>query len=450
MDRLARLAALAGLLALTAAAPAAADVVYETNRCIGGDCGYKVMRVAADGSGAEKRLTFNFCGAGDPDWSPDGARIAFRRSDRPSPGAACTLDGDIWTMNPDGGALFRVTSGGMDDAPDWSPDGTRIVFSSKRDASVGEEIYVVGAAGGPVTRLTNDKQESFDPHFTPDGKRIVFSRDRAKGATDVWTMAADGSGETRLSLGGLLSGIFAQYSPDGAQIAFSEDQETIYTIRSDGTGLKARTGAEGGSRPAWSRDSKSLVFDAITQREPDLVNNLVRLDLGSGSRTQLTKDTKTLDQNLNADWWEPGAPPTGSKKKDKLAPVVSLVGSRGFEAPATLRPSSQSSASASGKRSVKSKRKSLGLAVLDRSGIRKVEVALAVKDGGKCRWLDSGADPGDAAKCSRPRFIRVKDGKAFRRIAKKLAKGSYRVVFRTRDRLGNRGVTPAGTLRITG
>ncbi|MGZ4694127.1 MAG: TolB family protein, partial [Acidimicrobiales bacterium] len=98
-----------------------------------------------------------------------GARAAF-------PGAngriafTSVRDGnfEIYTVEPDGSGLLRLTNNQADDEmPAWSPDGTRIAFVSNRDAS-NEDIYTMNADGSGVVRITDDPSPDFDPAWSPD------------------------------------------------------------------------------------------------------------------------------------------------------------------------------------------------------------------------------------------------------------------------------------------
>src|SRR5688500_10116273 len=115
-----------------------------------------------DGSGVQRLTT----AAGfdiEPALSPDGKRVAFvsTRHD---------LSGEIYTMNADGtGGVTRLTinvgEGGVDESPTWSKDGKRIAFVSARDDLQGE-IYTMNAAdGSDVTRLTTFDGEDSDPSW---------------------------------------------------------------------------------------------------------------------------------------------------------------------------------------------------------------------------------------------------------------------------------------------
>ncbi|NIV59296.1 MAG: hypothetical protein GWN48_28980, partial [Actinobacteria bacterium] len=97
-----------------------------------------------------------------------------------------------------GGAQTRLTfDAGSDTGPVWSPDGTRIAFTSFRDGD--GEIYVMNADGTGLTRLTNDPATDQDPVWSPDGSQIAFVSDR-DGNDEIYVMNADdGGGLIRLT-----------------------------------------------------------------------------------------------------------------------------------------------------------------------------------------------------------------------------------------------------------
>ncbi len=120
---------------------------------------------------------------------PDGKRIIFASShlrpnaaeskdDSESGGYAWFFDEhmDIFEGDPDGSNLHRLTTTpGYDAEGTYSPDGRRIVFTSKRDGDL--EIYVMDADGGNQHRITNAKGYDGGPFFSPDGKSILYRGD---------------------------------------------------------------------------------------------------------------------------------------------------------------------------------------------------------------------------------------------------------------------------------
>jgi Tol biopolymer transport system component len=156
-----------------------------------GELDFDILTMRADGTG-QKNLT-NSSGVIDhqPDWSPNGRKIAFARA--PEAGA----NNNIYTMSTDGSNVRQLTIDVLDNEyPDWSPDGRRIAFNSNRDdpLEANFEVYTMRAGGGDVIRLTNDEAGDGLPAWSPDGRRIAFGSDR-DGSPDVHTMRADGENQ---------------------------------------------------------------------------------------------------------------------------------------------------------------------------------------------------------------------------------------------------------------
>ena len=99
-------------------------------------------------------------------------------------------------MQPDGSNSTRLTNNlSLDGEPNWSPDGTRMVFVTQRDIPSLWEIYVMEADGSNPTRLTNNSALDINPKWSPDGTLIAFTSDRPDGFSDfeVYVMGTDGS-----------------------------------------------------------------------------------------------------------------------------------------------------------------------------------------------------------------------------------------------------------------
>ncbi len=154
-----------------------------------------------------------------------------------------TQDGnpEIYTVNPDGSGLARLTNSDVGDiAPAWSPDGTRIAFGCGIGAetdggfrTVGpRDICVMDADGRGSVCLTNDPVADGEPTWSPDGSRIAFRR-----AGDIYTMKPDGTEVTRLTT--VASASEPDWSPDGTKIAFTSRRglgREIHVMDADGTG----------------------------------------------------------------------------------------------------------------------------------------------------------------------------------------------------------------------
>ena len=149
---------------------------------------------------------------------------------------------DIFTANPDGTGLRRLTTArGYDAEAGYSPDGKKIVFSSTRSAYAGGlsgeekklreidlsyfgEIYIMNAYGSGQTRLTRTPGYDGGPFFSPDGSRIVWRRFNKSGAVaEIHTMKTDGSDVRKITRFDSMS--WAPYfHPSGDYIIFASNK----------------------------------------------------------------------------------------------------------------------------------------------------------------------------------------------------------------------------------
>ncbi len=237
-------------------------------------------------SAALTRLTNNPAGDFDPAWSPDGTRIAVSsRRDGNS---------EVYVTNADGTGVTRLTNNSAEDrSPAWSPNGSKIAFGSERDGNY--EVYVMNADGSGLTNLTNHLGWDDQPAWSPDGTKIAFTSFR-DGNGEIYVMNADGTGVTRLT-NNSLDYTSPAWSPDGTKIAASHTIG-IYVMNADGSGamlLREANTAE----PSWSPDGSRIAFSQTSGGVSDLY--VMNAD-GSGV-------TRLTNQHRNADpaWAPDGA-----------------------------------------------------------------------------------------------------------------------------------------------
>ena len=207
---------------------------------------YDLYLMDADGSN-EIRLTNNPGADYQPDWSPDGTRIAF----------TSRRDGnlEIYVMDADGSNLANLTNTPGDDRnPAWSPDGGKIAFDSDREEPPHAQVYVMNADGSDQIALTT-MTYNVDPTWSPDGARIAFSTLRW-GHYEIYAMNADGSNETRLT-NSTVDSLFPSWSPDGTRIAFCTlytGDAAIFVMDPDGSNAVNLTNSPGGDvMPNWQK-----------------------------------------------------------------------------------------------------------------------------------------------------------------------------------------------------
>lgn len=192
-------------------APNASRLAYRHSTGTGGGPADTdtIRIVQADGSGERDLIEGSF-----PAWSPDGALIAFRG-----------VEGvDLAVIRPDGSGLRSLGSPGSE-CPVWSPDGTRILYCRNQNlagvVSNDWNVWVMERDGSYQRQLTEDPARDYPIAWSPDGSRVVFSSDR-DGRGTSYVMAADGSGVAPITEATDLSSVNV-WLPDGRFIIESAD-----------------------------------------------------------------------------------------------------------------------------------------------------------------------------------------------------------------------------------
>ena len=163
----------------------------------------------ADGTNVQ-RLTGTGTLADTGAWSPDATRIAFASK---APGRD---DMDLFMMASDGSDLRQLTDEpGVDNAaPDWSPDGERLVFHSSREDD--RSIEVLDLERDERRALTTGEHVDGWPRWSPDGEAIVFVSTR-EASQDIFVMRADGTGVSNLTASEVLDA-FPSWTSHGLDV----------------------------------------------------------------------------------------------------------------------------------------------------------------------------------------------------------------------------------------
>ena len=212
--------------------PNGRGLLYTLGRPNGTD---RIFKSLADGSGAtvvSPACTGACLSDDDPTYSPDGKKIAFERAFGPvvneNPARVA-----IFSMNSDGSHLTQLTgqstaTSTADSQPQWSPDGKKIAFvrtnTTAKPKNMGA-IEIMTADGSNIRRITPFAIDATDHHWSPNGKRLLFSTYahpvQFKSA-NLFTMRPDGTHRTALThySGGTQQAFADDWSPDGKQVLF--------------------------------------------------------------------------------------------------------------------------------------------------------------------------------------------------------------------------------------
>jgi eukaryotic-like serine/threonine-protein kinase len=194
-----------------------------------------------------------------PRLSPDEKRVAADRLD------SQTLTLDLWLYDVTGVAGSRFTFDPADDLfPVWSPDGSRIVWSSNRDGT--NHLYQKGASGaGQDALLLKSNNRKFPTDWSLDGRFIIYYEINPKTKRDIWVLPLFGDQKPFPFLQTEANEVGAQLSPDGRWMAYISDETGEYEVyvRSfpEARGQR-QISTKGGSGPHWRRDGKELFYYA--------------------------------------------------------------------------------------------------------------------------------------------------------------------------------------------
>ncbi len=179
----------------------------------------QVYLINVDGTGLVQ-LTNLQDGACQPEWSPDGSRLVFispcRANRETYPGSS------LWMINADGTGLEPLpTAPGGDFDPAWSPDGTRIAFTSLRDGR--PQVYLLDLETGEAKNLSATSAWESQPTWSPSGTQIIFVSTRS-GFSEIWVMPDLGGGAAqRFSRSGGRENTYPHWSADGELVLYEQN-----------------------------------------------------------------------------------------------------------------------------------------------------------------------------------------------------------------------------------
>lgn len=224
------------------------------------------------------------CEVAYPHLSPDGRRIAL---------GIHMDDGSmrVATMAIDGGDLHILTTSGYDEYPDWSPDGTWLIYSRVQGADLAainrecpindclvtldlkEQLWRMNADGADQRLLGDPEAIDFWPRLSPDGRQVVFARVDPRNDHRKTLMIRDlPTGAERQVTANDRGPVLPQWSRDGRSILYAtmhqaggtdiwQQVETVPADDASAAPTVVRSVAEGGGgHPSYSPDGSRIVF----------------------------------------------------------------------------------------------------------------------------------------------------------------------------------------------
>jgi Tol biopolymer transport system component len=213
------------------------------------------------------------------EWSPDGKRLLVSAIERKPDWS--DYDPEKWKLvlvDLETGALRKVETGSPSGS--FSPDGKRVAYGKNWGGNW--EVYAMDLATGDRVNVSRSPAKDGAPTWSPDGTRIAFTSDR-DGAQEIWTAAPDGSGAKRLTRSEGAKPFSPEWSPDGREVLYylekGDNKDQVWVIGADGTGAANVTHDDDHNIfPGWG--PKGLLVFAVKDK-------LVTMPRAGGSKTEI-------------------------------------------------------------------------------------------------------------------------------------------------------------------
>jgi Tol biopolymer transport system component len=193
--------------------------------------------------------------------SPDGKRVAVDR----------TVNGnqDVWVIDAARGVNTRFTfDTAFDLFPLWSPDGSRVVFTSNRKG-VFDLYWKLSSSAGADDLLLESDQTKAPTDWSSDGRFLLFFSIDPQTGYDLWILPVSGDRRPFPFLKTPFDERDGQFSPDGKWIAYQSNESgrfEIYIQPFPGPSGKFQISSNGGAQPRWNKNSKEIFYVSLDSK----------------------------------------------------------------------------------------------------------------------------------------------------------------------------------------
>ncbi|MGK2933734.1 MAG: protein kinase domain-containing protein [Gemmatimonadaceae bacterium] len=189
-----------------------------------------------------------------PRYSPDGKRVAVS--------ITAAAQRDVWVMDISSGTTTRLTTdGALNERPEWTPDGKKILYRTARDRRSSLWWRTADLSAPPQPLLSSEHEDYYEGVITPDGAALVYQLDTA--GADVMFRRLSGDTTPMPIASTQFNEAMPRVSHDGRWVAYVTSEsggDQIVVQPLPGPGARVQVSVSGGSEPVWARDGRRLFY----------------------------------------------------------------------------------------------------------------------------------------------------------------------------------------------